>query len=220
MTGGSSIVSLYSEVFCKELYASPAPLGRSPRIVDAGGHLGLASLYFLHRYPGCQLTTLEPNPSVAPLLRRTLAPYATRATLLEAALSTATGSSPFHITTDNRVNVTGGIENREPADRAVTRLTVSRVDACQLLSDTVDLLKLDVEGHEFELLPLPVFAPHHVRNLVVEFHDVERRADQFRALMHVLRDERGYRITNSQGRELTRDALQRLNGCPVLKLSS
>jgi FkbM family methyltransferase len=157
---------------------------------------------------------------LAQLLRETLAPYVPRATLVEAALSTAAGMSAFHITSDNLINVTGGLENREPAERAVTQLTVACVDARQLFREPIDLLKLDVEGHEFELLPLPVFAPQHVRNLVVEFHDVERRTEQFRALMRLLRDERGYRVTSSRGRELTARAIERLTGCPVLKLTT
>lgn len=218
-TGGSSIVSLYAEVFCQQLYASPKPLvGAHPRIVDAGGHLGLASLFFLHRYPGCRLTTIEPNPHIASLLRRTLAPYASRVTVHEAALSTAEGTTEFHITTDNPLNVTGGLENREAPERGVTRLTVKMLDARKVLAEPVDLMKLDVEGHEFTLLPLPLFEPTHIRNLVIEFHDVHQHTERFQALMRLLVEERGYRVASAAGSALTMADVQVLTGSPVLKL--
>jgi FkbM family methyltransferase len=217
-TGGAPIVNIYADVFCREVYASPKPLRANPRIVDAGGHLGLASLYFLERYPGCQLTTLEPNPTLAALLRDTLAAYGPRSTVIEAALSTANGSSAFHITADNPLNVTGGLENREAPGRGVTRVTVPLLDAREILREPVDLMKLDVEGHEFELLPLPLFEPKHVRNMVIEFHDVEQRRLQFGALARVLMEERGYRIATHQDVELTLPEVQRLEGCPLLKL--
>jgi FkbM family methyltransferase len=164
--------------------------------------LGLASLYFLHRYPNCQLTTLEPNPALGSLLRKTLEPYADRATLLEAALSTRAGSVEFHITADNLTNVTGGIDNREAPEREVRRLSVPCRDAREVLAEPVDLLKLDVEGHEYELLQLELFRPDHVKNMVVEFHDLDQRGEQFRALLARLVDARGYRVADADDVEL------------------
>jgi FkbM family methyltransferase len=217
-TGGTAVASLYDEVFCQDLYRSPKPLPAAPRIVDAGGHLGMASLYFLFQYPGCRLTTLEPNPALASLLRRTLAPFGERATLFEAALSTRDGTVDFHITADNPINVTGGIDNREAPQREVRRLSVPCVDARALLREPIDLMKLDVEGHEFELLQLDQFEPRRVHNLVVEFHDLERREREWNALCRRLIEERGYRIATSDAVELSLSDLSKLTGCVVLKL--
>lgn len=217
VTGGTPIAGLYAEVFVRALYESPKPLPRRPRIVDAGGHLGLASLYFLHTYPDCQLTTVEPNPNLTACLRDTLAPFKGRVRLLEAALSTAAGFVTFHITADAPLNVTGGISNRESPERAVNQLRVPSVDAHVVLAEPVDLMKLDVEGHEFELLQLPLFVPNHVRNLVVEFHDIDKRREQFAELMQCLR-ERGYRVASDENLELRADEVLALSGCPVLKL--
>jgi len=217
-TGGVALAGLYGEVFCQELYESPKPLPAAARIVDAGGHLGLASLYFLQRYPDCTLTTFEPNPNLTQLLRQTLAPFARRASLVEAALSTQNGTVEFHITENEPLNVTGGIDNREDPGRAVRVLQVPRVDVREQLVQPVDLMKLDVEGHEFELLPLPLFEPGHVHNLVIEFHDVEQRAAEFRELLRVLTEERGYKVANAERVELSLSQIAALRGCPVLKL--
>jgi FkbM family methyltransferase len=217
-TGGTAVASLYDEVFCQDLYRSPKPLPAAPRIVDAGGHLGMASLYFLFRYPNCRLTTLEPNPALAALLRRTLAPFGERATLFEAALSTRDGTVEFHITADNPINVTGGIDNREAPERDVRRFSVPCVDARALLREPIDLMKLDVEGHEFELLQLEQFEPRRVRNLVVEFHDLDQRRREWNALCRCLIEERGYRFATPDSVELSAADLSQLSGCVVLKL--
>jgi FkbM family methyltransferase len=216
-TGGLGVAGPYGEVFCNEVYESPKPLPAAPRIVDVGGHLGIASLYFLQRYPDCRLTTFEPNPHLARLARQTLAAFSERVTLVEAALSTRNGTVSFHITENNLLNVTGGIDNREQ-HQAVSMLTVPSLDAREQLTEPVDLMKLDVEGHEFELLSLPLFEPRHIHNIVIEFHDVDQRGTRFSELMHVLMQERGYRVANAERVELSFAQVIALRGCPVLKL--
>jgi FkbM family methyltransferase len=217
-TGGIGVAHLYDELFCHNVYESPKPLPANPRIVDAGGHLGLASIYFLSRYPDCDLTAVEPNPWLASLLRANLSPWSARAHVLEGALSVRSGSADFHFTTDNRLNVTGGLENREPPERQVSRVRVAALDAAEVLAEPVDLLKLDVEGHEFQLLWLSIFQPAHIRNLVVEFHDVAERRAAFTELMSELRDVRGYRASSVDGVELPVKLPADLPSCVVLKL--
>jgi FkbM family methyltransferase len=216
-TGGVGLAGMYDELFCQHLYESPKPLPARPRIVDAGGHLGLTSIYFLSRYPDCDLTTIEPNPWLASLLRANLAPWYARARVLEAALSVRSGHAEFHFSTDNTLNVTGGLENREPPEREVSRVRVASLDATELLTEPVDLLKLDVEGHEFQLLWLPIFRPEQIRNLVVEFHDIGQRREDFERLMRELREVRGYRASSADGVQLPAQ-LPDLPDCVVLKL--
>lgn len=193
-TGGAEVASLYDQVFCQDLYRSPKPLPAAPRIVDAGGGLGMASLYFLFRYPSCRLTILEPNHTLAALLRRTLAPFGDRATLFEAALSTR----------DGVIDVPG------------SRTTC--VDARALLREPIDLLKLDLEGHEFELLQLEQFEPRWVHNMVIAFRQLDRRPREWSALCRCLIEERGYRIATADAVELGLQELSQLGGSAVLKL--
>jgi FkbM family methyltransferase len=216
-TGGTPVAHIYDDLFSRLVYESPKPLPPAPVIVDAGGHLGLASMFFLWRYPGCRLTTVEANPALASLLRRNLMPWADQTRIVEAALSTRDGSIDFHVTEDNPLNVTGGIGNREAPERRVNKLTVSCIDARTLLTEPVDLMKLDIEGHEYEVLRLDVFNPSWVHNLVIEFHDIDQPVSDFLGIIHLLR-ERGYRFARQDGVALSVDEVRRLKGCVVLKL--
>ena len=217
-TGGVGLAGMYDELFVHHMYESPKPLPARPRIVDVGGHLGLASIYFLSRYPDCDLTTIEPNPWLASLLRANLAPWSVRSRVLEGALSVSAGHADFHFSSDNALNVTGGLENREPPERDVSSVQVACLDATEVLAEPVDLMKLDVEGHEFQLLPLPIFRPAHIRNLVIEFHDLDKRRKAFAELMRELRDVRGYRASSADGVELPAELPADMPDCVVLKL--
>jgi FkbM family methyltransferase len=212
-----AIASLYDEVFLRRQYESAKPLPAAPRIVDAGAHLGLASLFFLTRYPACRLTVIEANPRLAELIRINLAPWWSRLELVEAALSLSNGTVEFHVSRENLLNVTGAIVNRELQHQELSTFVVPSVDARELLREPVDLMKLDVEGHEYELLELPLFEPGHIHNMVIEFHDVERRREQFVRLIGKL-VERGYHIASPENVALHEDAVAQLRGCPVLKL--
>jgi FkbM family methyltransferase len=174
-------------------------------------------MFFLWRYPLCRLTVVEPNPALAVLLRRNLHSWAGQTRIVEAALSTRDGTTDFHITEDNPLNVTGGIDNREAPERRVSKLTVACVDARALLSEPVDLMKLDIEGHEYEVLRLDLFRPDWIRNLVIEFHDIDQRVSDFQGLMQLLTRERGYRCARD-GTELSIDELPRFSGSVVLQL--
>lgn len=215
-TRGAPVAHIYDDVFCARTYESPKPLPRQPRVVDAGAHLGMASLFFLQRYPDAQLTSFEPNPNLAPLLRQNLAPWRDRVRVVEAALSTEPGTATFHLTANNPFNVTGGLSNREAASRETVSFTVSCVSAEEALRAPVDLMKLDVEGHEYVLLQLPLFRADHVANLMVEFHDIDRRRDEFQALLALL-VKRGYRICDSNNVALELTEAARSTDSVVLK---
>ena len=217
-TRGTGIAPLYDDVFLRRLYESPAPMPHAPRIVDAGGHLGLASLYFVTRYPDCQLTVIEANPHLAELLRINLAAWASRVEILEAALSTQDGELEFHVKRDNLLAVTGAIESRERAGLEMSTFKVKSLDARSVLSEPVDLMKLDVEGHEYQLLRLPQFEPGLVKRLIVEFHDVDRRRAEFEEVTTLLIAQRGYRVASDENVALGLPQVHQLEGCPVLKL--
>lgn len=178
----------------------------------------MASLFFLHQYPHSRVLTVEPNPHLAELLRQNLEPWAHRTRIIEAALSVDAGRVGFNITRDNLLNVTGGIENREDSARSVLYFEVPSVSASEVLKEPVDLMKLDVEGHEYQLLPLEVFRPDHVRNLIVEFHDIDSRLEQFSAVLELLTTQRGYRLADTAGIALSRLDVRGVTGSVVLKL--
>ena len=153
-------------------------------IVDCGANVGYASAYFLSRFPQARVIAIEPDDQNFEVLRRNMHPYGDRASLRH----TGVWSHPTGLVVcrdDQQDGGEWGIHVREAQDGEVA--DVQATDLATLLaesgSDTIDILKIDIERSEAE-----VFARNfeawlgHVRNLVVELHDEECRRIFFQAL--------------------------------------
>ena len=60
---GQEFHHLKKEIWTEHLYYTEID-SVMPRIIDAGAHIGLASLYFAKTYPTAKILSLEPNPSL------------------------------------------------------------------------------------------------------------------------------------------------------------
>ena len=138
-------------------------------IVDAGAHIGLASLKFASLYPEAQIVALEIDPTNVSLLRRNTAPYP-RINVLHKALWRAAG----HVKIENPEDDAWAFRAREvqSSDPAAIEATGIAQLLGDLGVDRIDLLKLDIEGAEIE-----VFTNgqedwiDRVGIIVVELHD-------------------------------------------------
>ena len=132
-------------------------------MVDAGAYIGDTSVFFLNRYPGISVYALEPNPESYALAERNLAPYANRAILIPAALSTTVGSTSFGGTQMGARIGDGGELN------VVTTTLPALLE--RIPEGHIDILKMDIEGAEMEILSGDVFEwLSHVSLLIIETH--------------------------------------------------
>lgn len=81
----SSDIAVFQQIFFKEEY-SQVDLHSPLWIMNAGANIGMASLYFLLRYPTSKLIAIEPSPSNYSIMRKNLAPYAARCILIQGAV--------------------------------------------------------------------------------------------------------------------------------------
>ncbi|MEO6873552.1 MAG: FkbM family methyltransferase [Opitutaceae bacterium] len=147
----------------------------APRILDVGGHIGLASLRLRQLFPHARLTTFEPDPVLANMLRTNLAAAGDAATeLIVAAAWSSDGSRAFAATGDD----SGAL-----ADHG--SLQVSTVDFARFCLEPVAFLKLDVEGAEFELIEhlAATGALSQVRRVFIELHEWQDGPPRFHSLI-------------------------------------
>jgi FkbM family methyltransferase len=115
-------------------------------VVDIGSNIGVSALYFLSRNETVHCHLVEPDPRNIARLRTNLAPYSTRYTLRECAVSDSAGVVEF---------------GREPSGRyggigleLVDTIRVRCLEINELLqgviddAGSIDVLKLDTEGLE------------------------------------------------------------------------
>ena len=159
------------EVFVLRLYYPPTEFDIvSPAwIVDLGANVGFSTLYFAKRYPTAEILAFEPHPDhckqfewhvrqngLAARVRLIAAAAGTRESRL--GLSDAAAGSSLII------------------PRGRPSITVSVVDWFESVKCiTIDLLKMDIEGSEYELLHDPRFAELEIRTLVMECHTIPER---------------------------------------------
>lgn len=163
-------------------------LGPSPVIVDAGAHVGVASHWFARRYPDTLILAFEANPATFALLRENLAAngLASRVRPFPVAVGPRTEAVTFYATPGD--NWGDAAVRQGWHDAGTERLSVPAVALADLLSEPVDLLKLDIEGIETEALAAAPDALRRARRIVLEFHGTSanpgNRLDRVLSTLH------------------------------------
>jgi FkbM family methyltransferase len=162
----SSDVWTLNEIFYDRSYDPPAPvaawlssLERPPRVLDLGANVGMYGALVHARHPGASIVAFEPDPQNAALHRRCMAlngsPTSWR--LVEACAASEDGTRMFA--------AAGGDESRVTADHS--GMPVQARDVLPEM-ERRDLVKMDIEGSEWELLADPRFGSAPA--VVLEYH--------------------------------------------------
>jgi FkbM family methyltransferase len=163
----------WHDLFVKETFQ--VELGtEAPRVLDCGANVGLASLYFKKRYPRARITAFEADPAIAEVLRGNLRRNGCAdVEVVEAAVWTSDGSVQFR-----REGADSGTIEEFASGLDGARASVASVRLARFLeTESVDLLKLDIEGGEEAVLRDARGALERVRVLLMDLHelDAERR---------------------------------------------
>jgi FkbM family methyltransferase len=140
---GAGDISILYEVFAEKAYGiadDQLPPESVAAVVDCGAHIGLTALYFAHRYPHARIIAVEPNPSnFAMLVANSVAEP--RIFPLQACISDRSGTE--------RIGTAGPGWGHtiDPKGVEVPALTLQDVRK-RFDIDTIDLLKVDIEGAE------------------------------------------------------------------------
>lgn len=157
----ASLLSNLGEIFVDKVYDFGTAVQR-PTIIDCGGNIGLACLYWKLRYGEFDCLCFEPDPGIGKLLRRNFAEWGLSGQIIEAALSGKDGTSGFA--------VTGSDDGHLVAQGKEASGTVKTCRLSPYLEKPVDLLKLDIEGAELEVLREISTSLNGVRRIIIECH--------------------------------------------------
>ena len=160
--GGADPLTL-EEVIGRGAYRLPAEIEarvaeHGGAIIDLGGNIGLAALWFSRRYPGQRIVTFEPDLANASVLERVARLNGLDWRIEHAAASNRDGEMRFQdgLEWESRIDKNGSI-------------FVPAVDLFSRL-DGAALLKMDIEGGEWDILTDPRFKQVTVPVIVLEHH--------------------------------------------------
>lgn len=160
--------NLKREVFTSDLYYFETENPR-PIIIDAGAHIGLATLYFKQLYPGAHITALEPNPESYDLLEKNVFEnQLDDVTTFQVALSDQSSEEQFfRDQTSEWWHSTAGFHKGSwLGTQESDEITVQTRLLSEFVTGPVDFLKMDIEGAEQKVL----FASQEVLPLIKELH--------------------------------------------------
>lgn len=167
---GTSDLNCLEQVFVGGEYNVPFAI--TPRvIVDGGANIGMSTLFFATKFPEARVFALEPELSNFEILKRNCEHFP-NVTLMNAALwperkllsiSNANSQKWEFIVTDKVAHESNGP-------------SVPGITICDILDEigeqSIDLLKLDIEGSEFELFSKNAERwLDQVRVIAIELHD-------------------------------------------------
>jgi FkbM family methyltransferase len=142
----------------------PAPLTKDSVVVDAGAHRGEFSAEIIRRF-GCQCHLVEANPRLVETLI-----VARAESITAAALDARDGRGMLHVSENPEAT---GLFDAGSATIGVEVETISLATLMQRLGIAkIDILKLDIEGAEFDLIAsTPDQILQRINQITVEFHD-------------------------------------------------
>jgi FkbM family methyltransferase len=183
-------LNVLAEIFVDRVCEPPAPAAdrlAGGRLLDLGGHVGLFTAYALAGLGVTRVLALEPDESNGALFDRMLEVNGLASVeLVHAAASNRDGVAPFAggLNWMSRIGAAGEV---------ATTIDVPTRDVFALL-DGVDMLKMDIEGGEWDILGDARWTGVKVPLVFVEYHEHLCPSDDPRAACEAALESAGYRV--------------------------
>lgn len=181
----ASFVEMYGEIFSQQMYQFES--GRAaPRIIDGGANIGLSVLYFKKLFPQSRIVAFEPDENISAILERNIAQAGlANVTVIRRALSDTETTLGF-LTEGSYAGRIARTDDHSDQKVPTVRLR-------DYLSETVDMLKLNIEGAETQVLVDCADLLHRVQNIAFEYHSFAGELQSLPRLLQILEDA-GFRL--------------------------
>jgi FkbM family methyltransferase len=143
----------------KNPWAHWCPAQDPRRVIDLGGNIGLASLYFATRFPTAQIVAVEMMPENAAKIKRLASLNGLNIEVINVAVGANEGTASVRLNQSHTRHSLEVLRSAGPDDRfgfmeKTVTVPITRLGSLigQLGWPSVDLLKVDIEGAEKLLL--------------------------------------------------------------------
>lgn len=169
---------LKREIFTHQIYYFETD-NPHPVIIDAGAHIGLATLYFKKLYPAAQIIAIEPQADNFALLEKNIWDNnLSQVSTYQLALSDHEGQQTFYFDQTaewlSTASLLKGAWNQAQTDQS--SLIVPTQTLAHFLTQPIDFLKLDIEGAEQIALLSAGEKIKQVKHLICEFHPTQTQS--------------------------------------------
>lgn len=141
---GSTDNCVFKQIFLKQDFNIPILDNiQIQTALDLGANVGMASLFFAHRFPYAKIVGVEPDESNGEMFRRNLHHYPG----VEFILGAVWGDYENLVVKDYGKGASGYVTERSSTGEGMSSITISDIME-RYHWDNIDILKMDIEGSE------------------------------------------------------------------------
>ncbi len=185
--------TLKREIWNQEIYYFQTDKN-CPIILDIGSHIGISILYFKSLYPNSKILAFEPNPISFEILKENIFNNGLEGIeVINKAVDSNSGKKPFYIDNSKQnwesnssflTNSWSGKEITKSIEVQSTRLDDYVKDI-----DEIDMLKIDIEGTEYDVLNSHRKILNKVNNISIEYHPTKgNKIDKITSILRTFFD--------------------------------
>ena len=184
---GESFFNMYSEVWVDEIYKLKN-MPEKPYFLDCGANIGLATIYLKKNFPKAEIICFEPDQEIFKILKKNVSHHSgySDVSVMNYGLWKEDGRLEFL-----SEGADGGrIRNEEDSGKIIS---INVIRLSRYINKTVDFIKMDIEGAEFEVLKEIESKLGLVKNLFIEYHSFVGQEQCLPELLLILKNA-GFRM--------------------------
>ncbi|TCD07733.1 FkbM family methyltransferase [Pedobacter frigidisoli] len=177
-----TFIGSYFEIFKDKVYNFETKTAK-PLIIDCGANIGLATIYLKNKYPGAQIIAFEPDPKIFNAMQENIKSFKLNdITCLNQAVSNVDGFLDFI--------VEGGHSGKLGRKHNFQSIKVKTIRLKTILQQhgAITFLKIDIEGHEIDLIPDIVEELRKVEFLFLEYHSFLNEPQRLDEILKYIKD--------------------------------
>lgn len=148
----------------------------SPVILDCGANIGISILNYKEKHPNSKIIAFEPDPEIILFLKENIkSNLLSGVEIIEAAVWVKNSELDFYME--------GADGSRLVHEASEKTVKVKTIDLADYLDQPIDLLKIDIEGAEFEVISHLKNNLNSVKNIIVECHVYADQVRKFGSLL-------------------------------------
>jgi FkbM family methyltransferase len=169
-------VKVFWHIFARGCYTLPV---RCDTILDCGANVGIFSVWAAQQRPSARIVALEPCATTFSALQAQIRNNGLdgRVECVQAGLAGASGQRWMNVGSDSPRRKVLAADAAPPAEQAVPVQCITLPEALDRFGmQPLDLLKMDIEGSEWEVLfSTPPAILRGIRHIQLEYHQVHKR---------------------------------------------
>lgn len=185
-----SFIFQFKEIFVDQYYYFETA-NKQPIIIDCGANIGMSCTYFNKIQPQAKIYAFEADPNISQILGKNLTNNGIQnVEIISKAVWKNTDGIEFAIEGSDGASIYGNGEK--------IKVESARLRDFILKFDKIDMLKMDIEGAEYEVIKDCRNDLKHVDNIFIEYHSYPNQKQNLGEILEIL-TENGFRyFINSQ----------------------